>query len=111
MTVYDNISGRRAFGNPQDERAIQFELSEGKNPKDPDFVKLTCEMLTPSLARAAESADVRGHKAGQVAVTTSLNDPRTNFEVNPWGTFNVLEAARLNDYTLISCSIRLVPSE
>jgi CDP-paratose 2-epimerase len=35
------------------------------------------------------------HLAGQVAVTTSVSDPRSDFESNAMGTFNVLEAARL----------------
>ncbi len=35
------------------------------------------------------------HFAAQVAVTTSLADPRHDFETNARGTFNVLEAARL----------------
>jgi CDP-paratose 2-epimerase len=34
------------------------------------------------------------HLAGQVAVTTSVTDPRGDFEVNALGTLNVLEAAR-----------------
>jgi CDP-paratose 2-epimerase len=34
------------------------------------------------------------HLAAQVAVTTSVTDPRTDFEINALGTFNVLEAAR-----------------
>lgn len=34
------------------------------------------------------------HLAGQVAVTTSLTDPRSDFEVNALGTLNVLEAVR-----------------
>ncbi|MBZ0090353.1 MAG: GDP-mannose 4,6-dehydratase, partial [Thermoanaerobaculia bacterium] len=34
------------------------------------------------------------HFAGQVAVTTSVTDPRTDFEINALGTFNVLEAVR-----------------
>jgi CDP-paratose 2-epimerase len=34
------------------------------------------------------------HLAAQVAVTTSLNDPRTDLQTNVVGTFNVLEAAR-----------------
>jgi CDP-paratose 2-epimerase len=32
--------------------------------------------------------------AGQVAVTTSVTDPREDFEINALGTFNVLEAVR-----------------
>ncbi|MEW5847176.1 MAG: SDR family NAD(P)-dependent oxidoreductase [Myxococcota bacterium] len=34
------------------------------------------------------------HAAGQVAVTTSVTDPRRDFEDNLLGTFNTLEAAR-----------------
>ena len=34
------------------------------------------------------------HYAGQVAVTTSVVDPREDFEINALGTFNVLEAVR-----------------
>ncbi len=34
--------------------------------------------------------------AGQVAVTTSVSDPRLDFEINALGTFNVLEAIRIN---------------
>jgi CDP-paratose 2-epimerase len=34
------------------------------------------------------------HLAGQVAMTTSLADPRADFEINALGTLNVLEAVR-----------------
>jgi CDP-paratose 2-epimerase len=34
------------------------------------------------------------HLAGQVAVTTSVADPRVDFEINAIGTFNLLEAVR-----------------
>ena len=34
------------------------------------------------------------HLAAQVAVTTSVNDPREDFDINALGTFNVLEAMR-----------------
>src|SRR5215831_695952 len=45
---------------------------------------------------AAKDAEVIYHLAGQVAVTTSVEDPRTDFEVIAFGTLNVLEAARLS---------------
>lgn len=48
------------------------------------------------IAEAAKGADVIVHLAGQVAVTTSVTNPRDDFEVNALGTFNVLEAARLS---------------
>jgi CDP-paratose 2-epimerase len=35
------------------------------------------------------------HMAGQVAVTTSVSNPREDFEINALGTFNVLEAIRI----------------
>src|SRR5205085_11968869 len=37
------------------------------------------------------------HFAAQVAVTTSLDDPITDFEVNARGTLNILEAIRAQD--------------
>lgn len=47
-----------------------------------------------AVARAMEGAGMVFHFAAQVAVTTSVTDPRTDFEVNAGGTVNVLEAAR-----------------
>jgi len=35
------------------------------------------------------------HLAAQVAVTTSVANPREDFEINAWGSLNLLEAARL----------------
>ncbi|HAJ36087.1 MAG TPA: CDP-paratose 2-epimerase [Chloroflexi bacterium] len=40
--------------------------------------------------------DVVAHLAGQVAMTTSLANPRLDFEVNALGSLNVLEAIRLH---------------
>jgi CDP-paratose 2-epimerase len=47
-----------------------------------------------ALALAASHADRIFHLAGQVAVTTSVADPRGDFEANALGTLNALEAAR-----------------
>jgi CDP-paratose 2-epimerase len=47
-----------------------------------------------TVARVVGRADIVFHLAAQVAVTTSVSDPRTDFEVNALGTLNVLEAAR-----------------
>ena len=59
---------------------------------------------------AAKNADVIIHTAAQTAVTTSLEDPRTDFEINALGTFNVLEAARLskNNPCIVFCSTNKV---
>lgn len=48
-----------------------------------------------SIFREHRDADMVLHLAGQVAVTTSVADPRSDFEVNALGTLNVLEAMRL----------------
>jgi CDP-paratose 2-epimerase len=50
-----------------------------------------------AVARAVEGVSAVFHLAAQVAVTTSLVDPVTDFEVNARGTLNVLEAARAQD--------------
>jgi CDP-paratose 2-epimerase len=47
-----------------------------------------------AVERAVARADHVFHFAAQVAVTTSLVDPREDFAVNALGTLNVLEAAR-----------------
>jgi CDP-paratose 2-epimerase len=46
------------------------------------------------VERAVRFATEIYHFAAQVAVTTSVTDPRLDFDVNVAGTFNVLEAAR-----------------
>ena len=48
----------------------------------------------PAVAEVVRQAEVIFHLAAQVAVTTSLIDPRTDFEINALGTLNILEAAR-----------------
>lgn len=47
-----------------------------------------------ALTAAIGGADVVLHLASQVAVTTSVQNPREDFEINALGTFNVLEAVR-----------------
>jgi len=50
-----------------------------------------------SVRAAVNEVDAIYHLAGQVAVTSSVDDPRLDFEINTVGTLNVLEAARLSD--------------
>ena len=47
-----------------------------------------------AVRKAVRGASEIYHLAAQVAVTTSVGDPVTDFEVNALGTLNVLEAAR-----------------
>jgi CDP-paratose 2-epimerase len=88
VTIYDNFSRAGAPRNLKWLNEIfgekAFNLVEG-------------DIRNASLlAEAAKTADVIVHLAAQVAVTTSVNDPRDDFEINAQGTFNVVEAARLS---------------
>ncbi len=47
-----------------------------------------------SMAVVEAAPETVLHLAGQVAVTSSVVDPREDFEINALGTFNVLEAVR-----------------
>jgi CDP-paratose 2-epimerase len=47
-----------------------------------------------AIERAAQGREAIFHLAAQVAVTTSVTNPRDDFKINALGTFNVLEAAR-----------------
>lgn len=49
-----------------------------------------------AVCAAARGVTVIYHLGGQVAVTTSVRDPRADFSANALGTLNVLEAARLS---------------
>lgn len=61
------------------------------------------DLIEPIIADVRDAAALQNavaravrvfHFAAQVAVTTSLDDPRTDFEVNTLGTLNLLEAIR-----------------
>ena len=50
------------------------------------------------LCAAVNAADAVIHLAAQVAVTTSVDNPRHDFETNAIGSFNVVEAVRLSKH-------------
>jgi len=86
VKVFDNLSRGGA------ERNIQWlESAYGKK----SFDLIQADVRDDKAVReAAKDADVIVHLAAQVAVTTSVVDPRNDFEINALGTFNVLEGAR-----------------
>jgi CDP-paratose 2-epimerase len=87
VTIYDNLS---RLGAERNVAWLRSEYGDG-------WTLLQAYIRDfDALGRAAESADVVYHLASQVAVTTSVQDPRDDFEANALGTFNVLEAARLS---------------
>jgi CDP-paratose 2-epimerase len=77
-------------------RRISFSLAD---IRDADAVK-----------DATGRAKAVFHMAAQVAVTTSLADPREDFEINAGGTFNLLEALRVGrkDVPLVFASTNKV---
>jgi CDP-paratose 2-epimerase len=88
VTVFDNLSRAGAPRN-----VAWLEETFGKKAFDLVVGDVRDAGL---LAGSARGADVIVHLAGQVAVTTSVTDPREDFEINALGTFNALEAARLS---------------
>jgi CDP-paratose 2-epimerase len=85
VTVLDNLSRRGTQSNA--------ELLQSSHH---------CKLLKCDIRNAADVAaavreaapDAILHLAGQVAVTTSVVNPREDFEINALGTLNVLEATR-----------------
>ena len=85
LIIYDNLSRKGAAENLgwlRSEFGEAFKFVKG-DIRDYEL-----------LATTARAADIIVHLAAQVAVTSSVIDPRFDFEVNAQGTFNVLEAAR-----------------
>ncbi len=62
---------------------------------------------TQQVFQDHRDADLVLHLAGQVAVTTSVLDPRTDFEVNALGTLNVLEGVRHGNEDTVAVSLFL----
>jgi CDP-paratose 2-epimerase len=88
VTIYDNLSRRGGRAN------LEW-LQANHGDRRLSIIEADIRdhaALDTSVAGAAP--DVVLHLAGQVAVTTSVVEPREDFEINALGTFNVLEAVR-----------------
>ena len=64
-----------------------------------------------AVAEATRDAQTVFHFAAQVAVTSSVIDPRTDLEVNLLGTFNLLDAVRQRPVPLLFASTNKVYGE
>jgi CDP-paratose 2-epimerase len=85
LIVFDNLyrnGSRENLAWLQAQGTFTFEHGDIRNQND--------------IARiiAAHAPDAIFHLAGQVAMTTSIANPRMDFETNALGTFNLLEAVR-----------------
>lgn len=86
ISILDNLSRKGSKLNLkrlQDEIDFEFFKGDIRNWDDID-----------TWFRRSGEVDAVLHMAAQVAVTTSIQDPRTDFEVNACGTLNTLEALR-----------------
>jgi CDP-paratose 2-epimerase len=87
VTVLDNLSRR---GSDQNLEWLQQQSAL-------DFVNADiCDAAAVASIIERGAFDVVLHLAAQVAVTTSVVEPRRDFEINALGTMNVLEAVRLH---------------
>jgi CDP-paratose 2-epimerase len=84
IAVLDNLSRR---GSDQNLRWLEERIPAL------EFIRADVRDAS-ALASAAQGREVIFHLAAQVAVTTSVTNPREDFEINAIGTFNMLEAAR-----------------
>ncbi len=85
LLILDNLSRVGSESN------LQWLNSQGKF----NFIQgdITNSELIDSIIEQFEP-DIIFHFAGQVAMTTSLQDPRHDFNTNALGTLNILEAVR-----------------
>jgi CDP-paratose 2-epimerase len=88
VLVYDNLS------RPGVERNLQWLRT---NYGDLLQVEIADVRDRERIAAAVAGASQVFHLAAQVAVTTSLYEPREDFDINLGGTLNVLEAMRVLD--------------
>jgi CDP-paratose 2-epimerase len=88
VTILDNLSRKGSSEN--------LEWIQNKYPQV-NFVLANITKDQNVVDDAVVGMDAVIHLAAQVAVTTSVTDPRSDFEINALGTFNVLESMRLNN--------------
>lgn len=88
VTILDNLSRNGA------EKNLEWIRSDTMG-KEFSFIQSDVRDLD-ALQLAVKNKDVVVHLAAQVAVTSSVEDPQYDFDVNAHGTFNVVEAVRLS---------------
>jgi CDP-paratose 2-epimerase len=85
VTIVDNLSRRGS------DRNLEWLRTQGEFTLVKGDIR-DAALMNETVGRG--SFDVVLHLAAQVAVTTSVVEPREDFEINALGTFNVLEAVR-----------------
>lgn len=90
LVIFDNLSRLGSENNKIWLESLGKFQMIAKDVKEANEVAQVIKLFKP---------EVIFHTAGQVAMTTSLANPRLDFETNALGTFNVLEAVRLHSPT------------
>ena len=85
VTVFDSLARHGASENLAWLRSLGMENFIHGDVRNAFDVEETVKSMKP---------DVIFHLAGQVAMTTSMQSPRRDFEINVLGSINVLEAVR-----------------
>lgn len=98
VTAVDNLSRIENLEHADESRDTAGYNWQYLAEEHPDIKRVEADVRdSDRLETLVEGHDGIVHTAGQVAVTASIQNPRTDFEVNAAGTFNVLEAARKAD--------------
>jgi CDP-paratose 2-epimerase len=87
LTLFDNLSSRGAADN------LKWLRQQGSFDFVHGDIRNAHDVMNVVKNRKPEAIF---HLAGQVAMTTSIANPRYDFEVNAHGTLNLLEAVRLS---------------
>lgn len=93
VTVVDTLTRSGSATNSDWLREIADRAGRGSFEHVPLDIR-DADAVDRLIGRLGGRLTVVAHLAGQVAMTTSLKEPRSDFEVNVAGTLNVLEAMR-----------------
>jgi len=92
VVIFDNLS--RPGGGAR--KNIEYLIDKYQDDPRFEFVMGDIRDLD-QLKQVVKGVDVVFHVAAQTAMTTSIENPVEDFDINARGTFNVLEAARNAD--------------
>lgn len=110
VVIYDNLSRSKLLKKERKNHDYNWKyLGKYKNIK-----RIKGDILDyKTLSQHIKGSDLIIHCAAQTAVTTSITDPKTDFQVNAQGTLNVLEAARKQKKkpAIVFCSTNKVYGE
>lgn len=88
VSIFDNFSRR---GTRENAKWLKKQI--------PNIIFIEADIRNfDQLKTAVKDKDIIYHLAAQVAVTTSVSNPREDFEINAVGSFNLLEAIRFSKH-------------